>query len=166
VTPPIEIENGVALLQLRAVRERGFVASTPAAIDHALFYIPGGRSTAALAEAAELSASIDTCNDLYEWVRERGLPPERLVRERAAPGAIPSDIALELAKLDPNERSWNLTDASGQTLVFVMLCQREEALPDGTTREDVARQLQAQKLQGYADALLADLRAQATIVGE
>jgi peptidyl-prolyl cis-trans isomerase SurA len=166
VTPPIEIENGVALLQLRAVRERGFVEATPAAIDHALFYIPGGRSAAALAEAAEVAASIDTCNDLYEWVRERGLPQERLFRDSVAPGAIPSDIALELAKLDPNETSWNLTDASGQTLVFIMLCQREGALPEGATREDVARQLQAQKLQGYADALLADLRAQATIVGE
>jgi len=166
VTPPIEIQNAVALLQLRAVRERGFFPSTPAAIDYAVFRISGGRSHAALAEAAEVAASIDTCNDLYEWVRERGIAPERLFRDSVAPGAIPQNIALELAKLDANEMSWNLTEADGQTLLFLMLCQREGALPEGATRDDIRRQLQAQKLQGFADALLADLRAQATIVGE
>jgi peptidyl-prolyl cis-trans isomerase SurA len=166
VTPPIEIQNAVALLQLRAVRERGFFPATPAAIDYAVFRISGGRSHAALAEAAEVAASIDTCNDLYEWVRERGIAPERLFRDSVAPGAIPQNIALELAKLDANEMSWNLTEADGQTLLFLMLCQREGALPEGATRDDIRRQLQAQKLQGFADALLADLRAQATIVGE
>ncbi len=166
VTPPIEIQNAVALLQLRAVRERGFFPATPAAIDYAVFRIPGGRSPAALAEAAEVAASIDTCNDLYEWVREREIAPERLFRDSVAPGAIPQNIALELAKLDANEMSWNLTESDGQTLLFLMLCQREGALPEGATRDDIRRQLQAQKLQGFADALLADLRAQATIVGE
>ena len=166
VTPPIEIQNAVALLQLRAVRERGFFPATPAAINYAVFRIPGGRSAAALAEAAEVAASIDTCNDLYEWVRERGIAPERLFRDSVEPGAIPQNIALELAKLDANEMSWNLTESDGQTLLFIMLCQREGALPEGSTREDIRRQLQAQKLQGFADALLADLRAQATIVGE
>jgi peptidyl-prolyl cis-trans isomerase SurA len=165
VTPPIELENAIALLQLRAVRERGFIQATPAALDYAAFRIPGGRSPAALTEAATLAANLDTCNDLYEWVRTRGIAQERLFRDRVAPGAIPQDIALELAKLDANEMSWNLTDNAGN-LVFLMLCQREGALPDGVTREDVSRQLQAQKLQGYAEALLADLRAQATIVGE
>jgi peptidyl-prolyl cis-trans isomerase SurA len=166
VTPPIEIQNAVALLQLRAVRERGFFPATPAAIDYAVYRIPGGRSPAALAEAAEVAASIDTCNDLYEWVRERGIAQERLFRDSVAPGAIPQNIALELAKLDANEMSWNLTESDGQTLLFLMLCQREGALPEGATRDDIRRQLQAQKLQGFADALLADLRAQATIVGE
>jgi peptidyl-prolyl cis-trans isomerase SurA len=166
VTPPIEIENGIALLQMRARRERGFVAAVPEALDYAAFYIPGGRSQAALTEAAETAARVDTCNDLYEMMRERGLPAERLFRESVAPGAVPQEIALELAKLDDNEMSWNLTTPGGETLVFLMLCQRVGALPEGATREDIRRQLESQKLQGYAEALLADLRAQATIVGE
>ena len=166
VTPPIEIENAVALLQLRAVRERGFTPSRPVAIDYAVFLIPGGRTTAAVAEAESLAASIDTCNDLSQWVRERKISPERLTRTRSETGSIPQSMALELAKLDANEMSWNLTDAQNQTLLFVMLCQREEALPEGATRDDIRRQLQGQKLQGLSDALLADLRAQATIVGE
>jgi peptidyl-prolyl cis-trans isomerase SurA len=165
VTQPIEIENGIALLQMRAVRERGFIASTPAALDYALLRIPGGRSAPALEAAATLSQTIDTCNDLYEWMRTTGTPQDRLFRDRVTPGNIPQSIALELAKLDANEKSWNLTDEGGN-LLFLMLCQREGALPDGATREDISRQLQAQKLQGYAEALLADLRAQATIVGE
>ncbi len=165
VTQPIEIENGIALLQMRAVRERGFIASTPAALDYALLRIPGGRSAPALEAAGTLSQTIDTCNDLFEWMRATGTPQDRLFRDRVTPGDIPQSIALELAKLDANEMSWNLTDEGGN-LLFLMLCQREGALPDGATREDIRRQLQAQKLQGYAEALLADLRAQATIVGE
>lgn len=165
VTQPIEIENGIALLQMRAVRERGFISSTPAALDYALLRIPGGQSAPALDAAATLSQTIDSCNDLYEWMRTTGTPQDRLFRDRVAPGDIPQSIALELAKLDANEKSWNLTDDGGN-LLFLMLCQREGALPEGATREDILRQLQAQKLQGYAEALLADLRAQATIVGE
>lgn len=165
VTPPIELENAIALLQMRAVRERGFIASTPAALDYAAFRIPGGRSDSALTEAATLAANLDTCNDLYEWVRTRDIAQDRLFRDRVTPGDIPQDIALELAKLDANEMSWNLTDSAGN-LVFLMLCQREGALPEGATRDSVSRQIQAEKLQGFAQALLADLRAQATIVGE
>lgn len=165
VTPPIEIPNAVALLQLRDVRERGFIAATPAALDYAMLRIPGGRSPATLGQAATLAAAIDTCNDLLAWVRERGLAPDRLFRERQAPGAVPRDIALELAKLDANETSWNLTDPQGN-LMFLMLCQREGAPPEGGTREDVRRALESDRLRGHADALLADLRAQATIVGE
>ena len=165
VTPPIELPNAVALLQMRAVRERGFIAATPAALDYAVFRIPGGQSPAALSEAASLAAAIDTCNDLYQWVRDRAISPQRLSRDRLAPGAVPRDIGLELARLDDNETSWNLTDPQGN-LLFVMLCQREGALPEGNTREDVRRSLEAEKLGGFAEALLADLRAQATIVGE
>jgi peptidyl-prolyl cis-trans isomerase SurA len=165
VTQPIEIENGIALLQMRAVRERGFIASTPAALDYAVLRIPGGRTAPALDAAATLSQTIDTCNDLFEWMRTTGTPQDRLFRDRVTPGEIPQSIALELAKLDANEKSWNLTDEAGN-LLFLMLCQREGALPEGATRDDIRRQLQAQKLQGYAEALLADLRAQATIVGE
>lgn len=165
VTAPIEIENGVALLQLRAVRERGFIASTPAALDYALLRIPGGRSAEALASAQATAAAVDTCNDLYELVRTQGIAQDRLFRDRVEPGAIPQDIALELAKLDADEISWNLTDSAGN-LMFLMLCQREFAPPEGATRDDIRRGLEAQKLQGYADALLADLRAQATITGQ
>jgi peptidyl-prolyl cis-trans isomerase SurA len=41
VTPPIQIPNGVALFQMRAVREVPSAPAEPAAIDYAAFYIAG-----------------------------------------------------------------------------------------------------------------------------
>jgi peptidyl-prolyl cis-trans isomerase SurA len=163
VTPPLEITNAVALLQLRDIRETGASAQGPVAIDYATFLIAGGRSASALAQAAGIVAQVDTCNDLYAVGRT--LPQNPLSRQSVAPAAIPQDIALELAKMDAGEVSTALTSADG-SLVFLMLCSREQPLPEGLSRADVETQLRGQRLAAYADALLADLRAAATIVGE
>jgi peptidyl-prolyl cis-trans isomerase SurA len=70
---------------------------------------------------------------------------------------------MELAKLDAGEASYVLTRANGETLVFLMMCGRTPALGDGVDRETIRGQLRTQRLNTYADALLADLRAAATI---
>ena len=95
-------------------------------------------------------------------------------------------MALELAKLDENEVSTALTRANGQTLVFLMLCDRsyfeltpedEERLraqaeeagetyerPEGPNLDAVRRALQNQIGGERAEVLLAELRANANIV--
>jgi peptidyl-prolyl cis-trans isomerase SurA len=75
-------------------------------------------------------------------------------------------VALELAKLDPGEVSTALTRAEGQTLVFLMLCGRVGAGQEAVDRDEIRAQLVSARLAGYADGLLADLRASATIVGQ
>ncbi len=162
VTAPIQIPNGVALFQLRDIREVATKTAPPAAIDYAAFYIPGGQSAEARAEAASVAARVDVCDDLYGVAH--GLPEDRLDRQSIAPSEIASDIALELAKLDPGEISTALTRNDGQTLVFLMLCQRERDSVEDVDRDTVEGQLISRRLTGFADALLADLRASATIV--
>ncbi|SMY09619.1 peptidylprolyl isomerase [Flavimaricola marinus] len=164
VTPPIQIPNGVALFQMRAVREVPRAPEPPAAIDYAAFYIAGGQSEAGLAEAARVRARVDTCDDLYGVAR--GLPPEQLERDSLPPEQIPQDVALELAKLDPGEVSTALTRSNGQTLVFLMMCGRTAAGNAEVDREQVRSQLISSRLAGYADGVLADLRAAATITGQ
>ncbi len=164
VTPPIEIQNGIALLQMRGVREGGFSRATPATIDYAIYHIPGGRTPAALATAQEVANRVDDCGDLYTVAR--GQPPEMLDRIDQAPGEIPQGIALELAKLDPGEASWNLTSANGDTLLFLMMCARNQPLPPETDIEALRRQLVGEKLGQYAEVLLQQLRANALIIGE
>jgi len=161
ITAPLPITNGVALFQMRGVREVPGTAAEPAAIEYAAFYIAGGRSERALAEAARIDATVDTCDDLYGIARD--LPEDRLQRDVLPPADIPVDVALELAKLDAGETSYALTRANGETLVFLMMCGRTSTLNDGVDRETITNQLRAQRLEGYADALLADLRAAATI---
>lgn len=161
VTAPIPITNGVALFQMRGMREVPRAAPEPAAIEYAAFYITGGLSDRGLAEARRIDARVDTCDDLYSVAR--GLPADLLDRDVLPPADIPADVAMELAKLDAGEASYVLTRANGETLVFLMMCGRTPSLGDGVDRETIRGQLRTQRLNTYADALLADLRAAATI---
>ncbi len=161
VTAPLPIPNGVALFQLRAVREVPSAKITPTSIDYATFYLAGGRSETGMRAAQTLADSVDTCDDLYG--EARGLPATVLDRKSVAPAEIPQDVALELARLDAGEVSYNLTTSDGQTLMFLMLCGRENQAAEGADPEAVRLQLRSQRLAGFADALLEDLRAAATI---
>ncbi|WP_108483291.1 peptidylprolyl isomerase [Oceaniglobus ichthyenteri] len=163
VTDPISIPNAVALFQLRALEEVDAATPDTLEVEYAAFYIPGGRSEAALAEAARIQARVDTCDDLYGVAK--GLPPSVLQRSTVAAGAVPGDVALELAKLDENEVSTGLTRDNGQTLVFLMLCNRRAAATEDETvdRDAVRLRLLNQRLSSMASAYLAELRANATI---
>ena len=160
VTEPIEIPNAIALFQLRGLREAVRPAPAPVSIDYAAYYIPGGRSEAGLALAAKVRDQVDTCDDLYGVAQSQ--PAEVLDRLTEAPSDISDDVALELARLDPGEVSYNLTRDNGETLVFLMLCTRNVtgAAPN---REAVRNQIRSQRLTALADALLEDLRASAVI---
>ncbi|MEX0350027.1 MAG: peptidylprolyl isomerase [Paracoccaceae bacterium] len=162
ITSPIPLPNAIALFQMRGIQE--VAAGTPryASIDYATYLIPGGRTPEALAKAAEISNRIDTCDDLYGIAK--GQPETVLDRKSAKPPEIPKDIALELAKLDPDEISTTLTRNNGQTLVLLMLCSRTRDLGDDASREDVARALTEQRLNAFAASLLEQLRADAVIV--
>ncbi|MFQ1699944.1 peptidylprolyl isomerase [Loktanella agnita] len=162
VTEPINIPNGIALFQMRAVREATRRAPPAAQIEYAAYYIPGGRSEDALRTAAEVRDQVDTCNDLYGVAQNQ--PAEVLDRNTLAPAAIPDDVALELARLDAGEVSYNLTRNDGQTLVFLMLCNRSSTAQAGQSDDAVRNQIRSQRLAGLADALLEDLRASAVII--
>ena len=158
VTQPIQLPGAVALFQSRGIREAPRPRPVPTAIDYAMFSLPaaGGETV-----ARNLDARTDTCDDLYGAAR--GLPRDVLQRQSQAPGQIPQDIAIELARLDADEASWNLLRNNGQTRVYLMLCERTFAGAEDLDPEAVRNSLQGQRLEGYANALLADLRAAATI---
>jgi len=162
VTAPLPIPNAVALFQLRDIQETGATTPVYSAIEYAAYYIAGGRSEAALAQAQTLRGRVDTCNDLYGVAK--GQPAEVLDRVTKAPAEIPQDIAIELSKLDPGEVSTALTRANGQTLMFLMMCDRTSASNQDVSRVDVANALRQERLSGYADQLLEQLRADARIV--
>ncbi len=161
VTAPLPITNGVALFQMRDVREVPQPKPAPTAIEYAAYYIGGAE--ASLGVAQDLQARVDTCDDLYGVAK--GQPEEVLERDSLAPAEIPQDVALELARLDPGEVSYNLLRADGQTRVFLMLCNRTFQEGGPVDRDAVRVQLRSQRLGGLADSLLQDVRAAATING-
>ncbi|MEM1076319.1 MAG: peptidylprolyl isomerase [Pseudomonadota bacterium] len=162
VTEPIAIPDAVALFQLRGIQESGEVAESYAAIDYALYLIPGGRSERALAQAQSLRTEVDVCNDLYGIAKDQ--PPEILERVTKAPSEIPTDIALELSKLDIGESSVALTRNNGQTLIFLMLCGRTSVANEEADRTDVANALRGARLNAISESILDQLRADARIV--
>lgn len=162
VTAPLQIPNAVALFQLRGIEETGAPARTYSEIEYAAYYIAGGRSEAGLAAAKKVRANVDVCDDLYGIAQ--GQPESVLERGKKAPGNIPQDIAFELSKLDPGESSTALTRANGDTLVFLMLCSRTAEANAEASREDVTLALRQRKLQGFANVLMSQLRANAHIV--
>lgn len=162
VTQPLRTDNAIILFQLRDIEEREGSPATPAAIDYAALYLPGGD----IARANRIEARVDTCDDLYGVARN--MAPEALERGARAPAEIPDDVAIELAKLDPGEVSTALTRAGGETLVFLMLCNRVPALEDAASndsanREAIRNELRSRRLNGLADGFLAELRAEAAI---
>lgn len=156
VSDPVPIPGGVALFQLRAIEETGEAAPADVSVEYAEFLIP--EDGTADATIARLRAEVDTCNDLYG--KALGLPEEQLRRETLPVGQVPADVALQLARLDPNEA----TDMRrGATRAFVMLCNRMPTTEEPLSRDEVRTQLVNQRLASFADGYLADLRASALI---
>ena len=165
VSAPLSTGNAIGIFQLRAVDEAAVSRPAASAIEYAAYYIAGGRSDAALAEAARVAADVDTCDDLYQVAK--GQPDEVLQIDTLPVGEIPQDVALELAKLDAGETSTALTRANGQTLVFLMLCGRSYGAPEEAGAEDraaIATRLRDARLSSLADGHLAELKADATIL--
>jgi peptidyl-prolyl cis-trans isomerase SurA len=163
VSDPLPLEGAIALFQLRDIEETEVPDIEYEAIEYAAYYISGGRSQQALARAQRVDQDTDTCDDLYGIAK--GEPPEVLERGTKAPDEIPTDIALELAKLDPGEISTAVTRANGETLVVLMLCGRTPKLEgEGPSAEEISGFIRNRRLDSFANSYLEQLRAEARIV--
>ncbi len=165
VSDPIPLDGAIALFQLRDIEETEYTAPDYAAIEYASYLIPGGRTEAALAEAARVRAAVDRCDDLYGV--NLGQPEERLERVSLPPDEVPRDVALELSRLDDGEISTALTRrdaASNANLVLLMLCGRTPEIAEDVSREEIEIGLRNRRLASYADSLLQQLRSEARIV--
>lgn len=165
VTAPVSLPNAVALFQLRSMRETGRRTPNYSAVDYAALSLPGGRSEQNMSLIKEIVDDLDTCDDLYGAAKD--MPRENLVREAVAPGEVPRDYGVELAKLDKNEVSTNVQrrSANGEPImVLLMMCGRTVDLGEEVSREDVANSLRNQRLQSFANGYMSQLRAEARIV--
>ena len=100
----------------------------------------------------------------------QSLSEDQFERVVLSTSEVPSDIALELAKLDDNESSHALTRQNGAMLLYTKLCGRTLEAPldeDGEEvdlRTQIRDRLFQQRLGSYADSFLEELRADAIIV--
>lgn len=162
VTDPIPLDGAIALFQLRDIAEGSYSPPKVSAVEYAAYYMAGGRSPETLAKAREIAGRVDRCDDLYGIAK--GQPPEVLERGTLPVDQLPTDIAIELSKLDPGEVSTALTRSGGQTLVFLMMCGRTGEIAEDVDRGEITIGLRNQRLGALAEGYLAQLRADALIV--
>lgn len=161
VTRPIRTEDTVLLFYLRDRRQVPETSPATETLDYATLKVAGGRTPEALANAAAIAGAAQTCDDLYAVAQE--YPQDVLTRVSQTVRDVPTDIGVELAKLDPGEQSLALTRNGGQTLLMVMLCDRLRNPEAELVRPQVREALFNQQLGGRARVLLATLKANATV---
>jgi len=88
VSEPLPVENGIALIMLRDIEEGEPPEPQYSAIEYAAYYIPGGRSEAALARAAQVRAEVDTAWPMASRPRCSSAAPRR--PRRSLPISPPS----------------------------------------------------------------------------
>lgn len=153
VSAPVEVPGAIGLFLLRELDEQSFAETGTAALEYARLYLKQGTQ----AEVDRISARVDTCDDLYG--EAKGLPEDQLLREVATLDQLPEDVALGLALLDDNE----MTLLGGNTPSLLMLCARTPDIDNEADRTAIRQQLVNQRLVSYANAYLAELKADAII---
>lgn len=154
VSDPISVPGAVVLFLLRDVAEDKTAEPISVTVDWVEFLASNDA-----AEVARLEALADNCPMLMG--EATGLPEDRMTRTRSGMEAVPNDVALELAKLDPNETSVALTKGGYRRML--MLCGREPILDPMPTRDQVREQVINQKLEGMAEGYMEELRSAAII---
>lgn len=157
ITNPFQLAEAFVIFQLRAIEEVPAPVRTNVSLEYLTYHIAGGSVA-----AQKLRARVDICDDLYAVAK--GQPEETLQLDELPVAQIPSDIAVELAKLDVGEVSTALTRNNGQTTLFLMLCSRKTTDAPEQDPRIVKQQLTNQRLASYADAYLAELKADAIII--
>jgi peptidyl-prolyl cis-trans isomerase SurA len=157
ISTPIPLGGAYAIYQLRGLRDAGPGSRPASSIDYATISWPGGRSPENLAAVQALQAAVDSCEDIY--ARYTG----DVTRENRAPSDIPDDIGIVLSALDIGEMSYDVTRDNGNTMIAVMLCDRELALADNAL-EGVRQRFVAEDLARQAEGLLAQMRASAILI--
>lgn len=154
VSDPIAVPGAVVLFLLRDVAKDTKAEPISVSVEWAEFLVPDDA-----AAIAKILAASDECNDLY--AQAKGLPEDRLTVTKAALEAVPGDVALQLARLDPGEASTALTNGGFRRML--MLCGREQVLEPAPTRDQIREQVINQKLEGMAEGYLEELRSAAFI---
>lgn len=154
VSEPLVIPGAVVVFLLRDIAEDRSVPPIQVSVEWAEFLVPDDP-----AEIARLRAAVDVCYDLN--AQAKGLPADRLTVRTEPASQIPSDVAMELSRLDPGESSVALQ--RGGFRRFIMLCGREEVAEEPIDRDQVRERLIGQKAEGLAETFLEELRSTAII---
>ena len=159
VTAPIISGQSVGLFQLRGVRSDRSKEQETVTLDYVSVDIPGEPGSKQLLDnATKLINNVDTCNDLRTKSQLTGVLSH--TNNLSKLEDVPHAVSIELTKLDRHEALY-YTNSLG-TLTVVMLCGRSREISN-ITREQIRTNLFNQRIGGFGQRLLEELKANAII---
>ena len=156
VTEPLPIPGGIAIFQLRDLRESRYKENNIKFLEYIEFTFSKNSST-----TQSIQRDVIVCDDLYNF--NINVQNSTLKRVKAEVATLPKALKKELDSLDQNEFLFN-NDKSEITKLF-MVCDRSETKK--LSNEDIKKVNQSianKRLYGLSQSYIDNLRQEAIIV--
>ena len=156
VSEPLPIAGGLAIFQLRDLRESGYRKSKSKFVDYVKFKFKKSHKLEKL-----LISNVMMCDDLYSFLKDA--KQAELIRNNVKENSLSKNLKNILSQLDENE--FIVQNGDDITSDLVMVCGRSEK--ENLSKSDtinISRSLANKRLLSLANSYLENLRQEARIV--
>ena len=156
VSEPLPIAGGLAIFQLRDLRESGYKKSKSKFVDYVEFKFKKSHKLEKL-----LISNVMMCDDLYSFLKDA--KQAELIRNNVKENSLSKNLKNILSQLDENE--FIFQNGDDITSDLVMVCGRSEK--ENLSKSDtinISRSLANKRLLSLANSYLENLRQEAQIV--
>ena len=156
VSEPLPIPGGIAIFQLRDVRESGYKRKNLKFVEYAEFIFRKNQKTNDL-----LNSNVMVCDDLYSF--SNSTKNAELVRKNVEVRSLSKNIKSILSNLDENEFIFDDTDSAMSKLLMVCGRSEKESFSQNDLNE-INRSNANNRLLSLSNSYLENLRQEARIV--
>jgi len=156
VSEPLPIPGGIAIFQLRDLRESDFKQKNLEFVEYAEFIFRKNQKTKNL-----LNSNVMVCDDLYSF--SNNTKNTDLIRKNVKVRSLNENIKSILSNLDENEFVFDHTDSAISKLIMVCGRTKKETLTQNDLNE-LNRSYVNKRLLSLANSYLENLRQEARIV--
>ena len=156
VSEPLPIAGGLAIFQLRDLRESGYKKSKSKFVDYVEFKFKKSHKLEKL-----LISNVMMCDDLYSFLKDA--KQAELIRNNVKENSLSKNLKNILSQLDENE--FIFQNGDDITSDLVMVCGRSEK--ENLSKSDtinISRSFANKRLLSLANSYLENLRQEARIV--
>ena len=155
VTEPLLIPGGVALYQLRDIRESKYKQNKVTFIDFIEVTFPNNKKTKSF-----ITENVFVCDDLYSL--SKSTKNTELIRKNVKVGSLSKNFTSTLAELDENEY---IFDDNNATSKLIMVCGRDQKeKPLESDANEIESNNVNKRMFNLANSYLENLRQEAHIV--
>ncbi len=156
VSEPLPIPGGIAIFQLRGMRESGYEREDSTFVEYAEFIFRKNEQTKNL-----LNSNVMLCDDLYSF--SKSTKNSELVRKNVKIRSLAKNMKSTISNLDENEFIFDDTEGSMSKLIMVCGRSKKETLSQSDINEIYSSYVN-KRLLNLANSFLENLRQEARIV--